>query len=239
MSQITVEDLAYSYHSHESETPAIAHLTFSIASGEVVGLTGASGSGKSTLLKILSGNIRDYTGKALIDGTPPNPKRHSIAFVPQNYGLLPWKRVKENILLPRTLGKDCQRLNELERIVSRLEIAPLLHRYPSELSGGQMQRVALARAFVQSPQLLLMDEPFSALDIATAERSKAIFREFQQELQLTTIIVSHNLHELEGLVSRVLLLGGSPGTLQTDAPMPGASELLHQLLCNISQPHQS
>lgn len=235
MSQVTIDQLSYAYHGRGEETSALSGVSFALKSGEVVGLTGVSGSGKSTLLHILSGILTSYTGKVLIDGTPPNPRRHSIALVPQSYGLLPWKRVEENIRLPQLLGHKSRNEGEMAEIVTRLEIAHLLHRYPSELSGGQKQRVALARAFVQSPDLLLMDEPFSALDIATAQRSKAIFKEFQKELGLTTLIVSHNPQEIEGLAERAVVLGGSPGKVVADTPLPKAEEILQQILDSLQQ----
>lgn len=232
MSRITIKELSYSYHSRGGVTQALNRVSLSLAEGEVIGLTGVSGSGKSTLLNILSGILHGYSGEVLINGEPPNPKKHSIALVPQSYGLLPWKRVRENILLPHTLGKKCERIGELQSIVDRLEIGALLHRYPSELSGGQKQRVALARAFVQSPDLLLMDEPFSALDISTATRSKELFKAFQKELGVTTVMVSHNPQEIEGLTDRVIILGGSPGEVIADTHLPKAEQILQEILRN-------
>lgn len=200
---VSIKDLSYFYQSREGITQAIEGLTCSVADGEVLGLVGASGSGKSTLLHILSGILQDYKGEVLINGERPNPKRHSIALVPQHFGLLPWKSVRENILLPQAFGKACPRASKLPEIVAELEVGHLLKRYPSQLSGGQKQRVALARAFVQSPDLLLMDEPFSALDTDTAEKGRAFFRSFQEELGVTTILVSHNPQEIETLTDRV------------------------------------
>lgn len=200
---VSIKDLSYFYQSREGITQAIEGLTCSVADGEVLGLVGASGSGKSTLLHILSGILQDYKGEVLINGERPNPKCHSIALVPQHFGLLPWKSVRENILLPQAFGKACPRASKLPEIVAQLEVGHLLKRYPSQLSGGQKQRVALARAFVQSPDLLLMDEPFSALDIETAEKGRAFFRSFQKELGVTTILVSHNPQEIETLTDRV------------------------------------
>lgn len=200
---VSIKDLSYSYHSRGGTTQAIENFNCSIADGEVLGLVGASGSGKSTLLHILSGILRDYEGEVLINGKRPDPKVHSIALVPQHFGLLPWKSVEENILLPQAFGKECPRASRLSEIVEQLEVADLLKRYPSQLSGGQKQRVALARAFVQSPDLLLMDEPFSALDTETASKGRAFFRSFQEELGVTTILVSHNPQEIESLTDRV------------------------------------
>lgn len=200
---VSIKDLSYSYHSRGGITKAIERFNCSIADGEVLGLIGASGSGKSTLLHILAGILQDYEGEVLINGNEPNPRVHSIALVPQHFGLLPWKSVKENILLPKSFGKEYPRASKLPKIVEQLEVAHLLSRYPSQLSGGQKQRVALARAFVQSPDLLLMDEPFSALDTETAAKGRAFFRSFQEELGITTILVSHNPQEIDSLTNRV------------------------------------
>lgn len=201
---VSIKDLYYFYRSRRGTTQAIGGLSCSIDNGEVLGLVGASGSGKSTLLHILAGILQDYKGEVLINGEKPNPKVHSIALVPQHFGLLPWKSVEENILLPESFGKKCPRASQLHKIVEQLEVGHLLKRYPSQLSGGQKQRVALARAFVQSPDLLLMDEPFSALDSETAEKGRAFFRSFQEELGVTTILVSHNPQEVESLTDRVV-----------------------------------
>ena len=103
MSRITIKELSYSYHGRGGVTQALNRVSLFLAEGEVIGLTGVSGSGKSTLLNILSGILHGYSGEVLINGEPPNPKKHSIALVPQSYGLLPWKRVRENILLPLSL----------------------------------------------------------------------------------------------------------------------------------------
>lgn len=200
---VSIKDLYYCYHSRRGVTKAISGLNCSIADGEVIGLVGASGSGKSTLLHILSGILQDYEGEVLINGERPTPKVHSIALVPQHFGLLPWKSVRDNILLPQSFGKKCPRASQLAEIAEQLEVAHLLERFPSQLSGGQRQRVALARAFVQSPDLLLMDEPFSALDTETAQKGREFFRAFQEELGVTTILVSHNPQEIEALTDRV------------------------------------
>lgn len=216
MSVVSLDHLTVSYHRGSRRTIAVEDVSLQIGAGEVVGLTGASGCGKSTLLHVLSGIVRDYSGSVQINGAAPDPHRHSIALVPQYYALLPWRRVRENILLPEILGKRGGGEDRLLEIVSWLEIAPLLDRYPSELSGGQKQRVALARAFVQQPDLLLLDEPFSALDMATAVRSRELMKSFQKRLGVTTLLVSHNLEELRGLTDRIVVMDGTPGRILSD-----------------------
>lgn len=213
---IAIKHLSYSYNGRRYSTPALADINLLIEQGEVLGLTGPSGCGKSTLLHILSGIIQNYIGTVQINGSRPNPRQHSIALVPQNFALLPWKTVEENILLPQTFGKRCPNALEQKRIVKELEIDRLLRKYPHELSGGQKQRIALARAFIQSPDLLLMDEPFSSLDIGTANKGRDFFQHFQRELGVTTVLVSHNLEEIQGLTDRVAVLTGTPGTITSD-----------------------
>lgn len=230
MSRITVEHLTVTYRGRREETVALEDLSLTLEEGEILGLVGPSGCGKSTLLQVLSGIITDYSGTVLFDGVPPDPRRHSIALVPQGFALLPWMRVRDNILLPRTMGrKHCPGFEHLDEILETLEIAPYVDRYPAQLSGGQRQRVALARALVQDPDILLLDEPFSALDVATAERSRALMSHFHRDMSLTTILVSHNLSEVAGLSDRVIVLGGSPGHIVSESYGASAERLREQL----------
>lgn len=214
MSRVAVEHLSVTYRGGREETVALEDLSLTLEEGEILGVVGPSGCGKSTLLHVLSGIITEYEGRVLFDDVPPDPRAHSIALVPQGFALLPWMTVKQNILLPRTLGrKRSPGLAHLSEIIETLEIADLADRYPAQLSGGQRQRVALARAFVQDPDLLLLDEPFSALDIATADRSRALLRSSREDMALTTILVSHNLEEVAGLSDRVVVMAGPPGRI--------------------------
>lgn len=210
--QVQAEHIIASYLRPQPHT-VLHDLSFAVKDREVVGVTGPSGCGKSTLLHILAGLHSDYSGTVLLDGSIPDPKVHTIALVQQQYGLLPWFPVKKNILLPskiRHAQTDCELFDEVCHV---MELGHLLERYPHQLSGGQRQRVALARAFCRKPQLLLLDEAFSALDIATAERCRKLFRELWQRSPVTTVMVSHNPEEIEQLCSQTLVIAGSPGRL--------------------------
>ena len=225
MSRVSIEHLSVAYKGRRGETVAVEDLSLTLGDGEILGLTGPSGCGKSTLLHVLSGIITDYEGTVLIDGLPPDPKVHSVALVPQGFALLPWMTVRENILLPHTLGgKECPNLSHLDEVLQTLEIAPYVDRYPRELSGGQRQRVALARAMVQDPDLLLLDEPFSALDIGTAE-----LQHFRRSLGLTTILVSHNVEEIAGLAERVIVMGGTPGRILSETRGATAERIAEEI----------
>lgn len=197
-------------------------ITFSMGR-EIVTITGPSGSGKSTLLHCLSGIVTPTSGQLLLDDLPISPRTHQIALVPQQYGLFPWKRVASNIFLPSALGKRSVSPELQQEILDILGLLDLLDRYPHQLSGGQRQRVALARAFIMQPDLLLLDEAFSALDVATAERSRQLFLELWARYPVPTLCVTHSPEEATTLAQRTLLLGGTPGTLLGD--YRGASRL--------------
>nr|WP_239063794.1 ATP-binding cassette domain-containing protein [Bacteroides sp. 51] len=212
------------------------NFSLELADGDIYSVIGPSGSGKSTLLYVLSGIRTNYTGEVLIDGKRPDPKHQSIGLVPQNYGLLPWKRVKENIFLPERIKRKHAATNSsgakpsfgdthVQEIIRTLDLGELLHRYPHELSGGQQQRVALARSFIQKPDLLLMDEPFSALDALTAERSRKLFFDVWTKNPVTTLFITHNIDEAVSIGKRVLLLSPSPGQVTHILDAPTASEV--------------
>lgn len=212
---LQVSQLTVSYTHRRRSTEALVGITFSMGR-EIVTITGPSGSGKSTLLHCLSGIITPTSGHLLLDDLPISPRTHQIALVPQQYGLFPWKRVESNILLPAALGKRSVSPELQQEILDTLGLLDLLDRYPHQLSGGQRQRVALARAFIMQPDLLLLDEAFSALDVATAERSRQLFLELWARYPVPTLCVTHSPEEATTLAQRTLLLGGTPGTLIGD-----------------------
>lgn len=227
--QLDVRGLQVSYTTQQSETSSVLlGISFSIGA-EIVALTGASGVGKSTLLHALAGIVPRQAGEILLDGKAFSPKTHQIALVPQQYGLYPWKRVRENIRLPQQIGKRSVSPDLQEEILSTLGLQELLDRYPQELSGGQRQRVALARAFIMKPDLLLLDEAFSALDVVTAERSRELFLELWSRYPVPTLCVTHSPEEATKLASRTLLLGGQPARLLGDYRQATRSDLEEQL----------
>lgn len=196
------------------KTKVLQDISFSIEQGRTLTVVGPSGCGKSTLLNVLGGIIKNYQGEILMGQTPLRDAGLTYGYVPQNLGLLAWKRVKDNILLPFEITKHIvMDQDEVDDVLTKLELTHLLDRYPSQLSGGQRQRVALARVFISHPDILLMDEPFSALDSLTADTSRELFLDLWRKYQPTTIFTTHNLSEAVKLGENILLLDKQPATV--------------------------
>ncbi len=193
---------------HYNRTEVLTNFCLEMEEGRIYSLVGPSGSGKSTLLKVIAGIKKDYIGEIEYNGIDISRYPVSIGYVPQNYGLLDWKKVSQNIELPWIINNiKPHREEEYQDIIESLEITNLLDRYPGELSGGQKQRIALARAFIMKPDLLLMDEPFSALDAFTSTASQKLFLRLWNKYRVTTLFITHNIHEAVSIGNCILLMG--------------------------------
>lgn len=204
---IQIENLFVQY----DKLNILEDINLDLAKGSVCAVIGPSGCGKSTLLNVLAGLNRQYQGNVLINGAKPSPKKQVIGFIPQNYGLLPWLKVKENIMLGLTIKHKGAVLPK--DLITTLGLDKLLNRYPKELSGGQQQRVSLARAFALNADLLLMDEPFSALDAITREEMQDVFINLWQKQNVTTILVTHYVEEALYLGQKIVVMTTSPGKI--------------------------
>ena len=226
---IEIRNLSVSYSAPAEKNNAITDISLTVPKGTVCAVIGPSGCGKSTLLKAAAGILQPAAGEILLDGAPVSPKRQCIGFMPQSYGLLPWRTVEENIYLgQRIRGNKRKDLKDAAQdMMQRLGISDLVHRFPQELSGGQRQRVALARVFLLRPDLLLMDEPFSALDAISREMMQEVFLSLWHELRVTTILVTHYVEEALYLGNKIVLMGASPGQIveELDNPLAGIPEL--------------
>lgn len=213
---IEVEHLTVGYGAGEKENIALHDVSLTVPQGTVCAIIGPSGCGKSTLLKVIAGLMHDYQGSVKFKGERINPRGMKIGFMPQNYGLLPWKTVAENIRLGCCIKGETGKMLEkrLRWLSCRLGIAGLEDRYPRQLSGGQQQRAGLARAFLLNPDILLMDEPFSALDAITREEMQDVFLDLWQENHITTILVTHYVEEALYLGQQIVLMSAQPGTVQ-------------------------
>ncbi|MDQ7093471.1 ABC transporter ATP-binding protein [Desulfosporosinus sp. PR] len=199
-------DLAYS----QGALPVKVYSDFNlkIDPGESLVLIGPSGCGKSTLLYLLSGLLKPSGGEIRIWGEPLRKTRQKTAIILQEYGLFPWLNVEQNVRLGLKVRHQPKKVYRyiVDEMIHKMGLTEVKHHFPSQLSGGQKQRVALARALTLKPDLLLMDEPLSALDALTRERLQKLLLEIWQEQKLTTVLVTHSIEEAVFLGSRILVL---------------------------------
>ncbi len=229
---LIINNLSIHYKTRHTDYPVIEQLSFKLEKGEALAVLGPSGCGKSTLIHALSGSLPIEGGTLeFVTGSgrsPLRPKLHRIGLIPQNYGLLPWKTVQENCLLPSRLRREYREETYFERfrqICESLNISSLLEKYPRQLSGGQLQRAAIARAFLLQPDLLLMDEPFSALDEITREEARALFLSLWKQQRPTTLLVTHSIEEALYLGTELLVMAPQGGSIQYRTRNPYFGEL--------------
>ncbi len=203
---------------------AVSTICLSLAAGDSLTLVGPSGCGKSTLLLLLAGLEQPTAGRVLFDGVPVREHRREIALVLQDYGLFPWKTVRRNVELGLRIRRERFTPKLIETTLSGLDIGEKIDVYPQQLSGGQKQRVALARAMILHPRLLLLDEPFAALDTLTRERLQDLLLETWHSRGFGMIIATHNVQEAVMLGRRIAVMGGKPGRLMTIIDNPDCGE---------------
>lgn len=208
---------------HENRQ-VLTDVNLTLREGEIVGLLGRSGSGKSTLLRIIAGLIQPSEGTVLYQGQPVTGPQAGVAMVFQTFALFPWLTVLQNV----EAGLEAQgvpRAERQKRAIAAIDLIGLdgfANAYPRELSGGMRQRVGFARALVVQPNLLLMDEPFSALDVLTAETLRTDLMELWTTRKLgikTVLIVTHNIEEAVFMCDRILILSSNPGRVVAEVPV--------------------
>ena len=224
---MSVRDLSFSYQDRPGDT-VLSHLDLEIFEGECLAVLGASGSGKTTLLKLLCGLLKPDSGKICYRGQALRGPQREIAMIFQNYGLFPWKTVRENVILPLRLRGEHIDRQKTDSLLEYLGILPHAEKYPGELSGGQRQRTALGRAVMADARLILMDEPFSALDIRNREKLRRFMLRLFDDMHMTSILVTHSIEEALCMGDRIAvfdeergrireIFSNSPGTLETDS----------------------
>ncbi|MBV8087735.1 MAG: ABC transporter ATP-binding protein [Chloroflexi bacterium] len=223
---IQVRDLTKTYATRSGESvTALAGVNLTITAGEFVSVVGPSGCGKTTLLKILAGLLPASGGSATLDGTPMDRPRRDIGVVFQTPVLLPWRTVFDNTMLPVQVQKlDERSFSERARDLIRLVgLGGFENKYPSELSGGMQQRNAITRALVYDPSVLLMDEPFGALDALTREQMNEELLRIWQASGKTVVFITHSIPEAVFLSDRVVVMaagGRIVEVVDVDLPRP-------------------
>jgi NitT/TauT family transport system ATP-binding protein len=220
--QLALRDVTVTYSVPGGKSlPALGPLTLSIESGSFVCLIGPSGSGKSTLIRILAGLQPPTAGQACLDKTRIEQPSRRVGLMFQEANLMPWRTVLDNMALPLELAgmpKD-EREAAVNGLLPSLGLAEFVKAYPAELSGGMAQRVALGRVLVQRPDVLLLDEPFGALDALTREQISLDLMKLWMKKRQTVLLVTHNIHEAVLLADRILVLSPRPGRLTADIPV--------------------
>ena len=230
---ISVTDLEKTYVTRgRARVQALAGISLDVATGEFVTIVGQSGCGKTTLLKILAGLLPFTRGRVSLRGVPIEGPSRDIGIVFQDPVLLPWRTVLNNVLLPAQVlrldpGAARGRALELLKLVG---LTGFEDKYPHELSGGMRQRVAIARALIHDPSLLLMDEPFGALDAMTREFMNLELLRIWQESGKTIVFITHSIPEAVFLADRVVVMSARPGRVQeivaVDLPRPRDLDLM-------------
>jgi NitT/TauT family transport system ATP-binding protein len=222
---LSVRALAKAYDAGTSrEKLAIAEVSFDVAKGEFVCVVGPSGAGKTTLLRCLSGLLVPTSGEVRFEGTPLRavPDRLSVVFQDYSRSLFPWLTVNRNVAVPlRVAGvAKQQREARIQEVLHAVRLGDVGRSYPWQLSGGMQQRVAIARALAQQPDMLLMDEPFASVDAQTRFDLEDLILEVRRELDITVVLVTHDIDEAVYLADRVVVLTGAPSRVQEIVDVP-------------------
>jgi NitT/TauT family transport system ATP-binding protein len=229
---LDVEHISKRYAGAGGALTAVDDISFGVDPGEFVSIIGPSGCGKSTLFNIIGGLIGDYDGHVAVAGATISGTHPAIGMVFQEESTFPWRTVADNVAFPLELAgvSRRERLERAESFVALVGLHGFGHRYPAELSGGMRQRVAIARTLASEPRILLMDEPFAALDEQTRLLLGDKVLQIQQQLRQTTLLITHNLTEAVQLSDRVLIMTYRPGRLKRivaiDLPRPRDSEVV-------------
>jgi len=229
---LDVRNITKRFGTGDEAIVAVDDVSFSVAPGEFVSIIGPSGCGKSTLFNIIGGLTGDYDGSVTVEGSAVSGTHPAIGMVFQEESTFPWRTVEDNVAFPLEIAgaPKAQRMERAAHFIALVGLQGFERRYPSELSGGMRQRVAIARTLASEPRILLMDEPFAALDEQTRLLLGDKVLQIQQTLQQTTLLITHNLTEAVQLSDRVLVMTYRPGRLKRsvriDLPHPRDSEVV-------------
>jgi NitT/TauT family transport system ATP-binding protein len=218
---VAIDSVSVTFTARRSRVNALRDVSFDVAPGEFVAIVGPSGCGKSTLLKLAAGLTRPTSGRVDLFGTPVTGPRPDIGFVFQRAALLEWRSVRRNITLQAELRhlRGPAIRDRVDSLIKMTGLSGFEDAWPHELSGGMQQRVSLCRALVHEPPVLLMDEPFGALDALTREQMNTELHRIWRETQTTVLLVTHSVAEACFLASRVIVLSARPGAVLEIVPV--------------------
>jgi NitT/TauT family transport system ATP-binding protein len=229
---LVVDDIVKTFETTEGPVTAVDHISFDVAPGEFLAVIGPSGCGKSTLFNIIGGLLDGYQGRVTVAGETISGPHASIGMVFQEESTFPWRTVTENVAFPLEIagmGK-AERIDRAQHFISLVGLKGFERRYPAELSGGMRQRVAIARTLASEPKILLMDEPFGALDEQTRLLLGDKVLQIQHELKQTCLLITHNITEAVQLADRILVMTYRPGRTKRivpiELPRPRSSEIV-------------
>lgn len=211
---LQLDDVGLVYQGSHGPQRVLQHISLSLDEGQHLTIVGPSGCRKSSLLRLIAGLQAPTEGQIRFAGQKMTGPRPDLAIVFQDYGLFPWKTVEENIRLPGQLHHHSLNKDQLEKLLQSLDLTAVRKHYPGELSGGQKQRTALGRAMAMQPKLLLMDEPFSALDPAMRHQCYDLFRKYIGTSSMATIIVTHSPEEAAALGDKTVVFAKTGGVIE-------------------------
>lgn len=218
---LTLQNISYSYHSLQGETLALSNISFQVSEGEFIAIVGPSGCGKSTLLSIIARLLEPENGTILIQNPDGSIHYPHIGYMLQKDYLFEWRTVYENVILGLELNqkKTEENLDYVNALLKEYGLYDFKDKKPSELSGGMKQRAALIRTLALKPQILLLDEPFSALDYQTRLSVSGDIGNIIHQSKITAILVTHDLSEAISMADRVLILSHRPATIKKELPI--------------------
>ncbi len=219
---VELDDVSMAYGRGEQSVRAIDSVTLSVNKGEFIAVVGPSGCGKSSLMKLISGLHPPASGRLTIEGKPVNGPLRSVGMAFQNSNLLPWRNCVDNVLLPleivqphrSRIGRERKQYREKAiQLLNSVGLTGFTEKFPWELSGGMQQRTSICRALIHEPEILMLDEPFGALDAFTREELWCTLRDIQAERSVTVMLVTHDLREAVFLADTVYVMSNRPGRI--------------------------